>query len=80
MTMSIKTVQRERAKSGAGPLPTVRELRRLAADSRVRIYRQGGDWMLSAWSEGYHAWVERPIHYSLSGEPERVALAAALGV
>jgi len=61
-------------------LPTLRELRRLAKAQGLCVHRLGGQWIKSAWSDGYQANVETPMHYSLNDAPERVALAAALGV
>lgn len=83
MTLASARTRREnyrRQAHGEDPLPTLRQLRKLAKEHQVTIYRQGGQWIQSAWSDGYNALVETPLHWTLDNAPERVALAAVLGV
>ena len=72
--------RRQRREAHGPALPTLAQLRQLSKARQVRVYAQGGGWIKSVWCEGYGAWQETPMHYSYDGAPERIALAAALGV
>jgi len=81
--MSNYAIQKElqtRAMDGDPSLPTLRDLRRMAAEQGVEVHRQGGGWIVSMWCESQLAWLEHPAHYSADGLPERIMLARALTV
>jgi len=76
----IRHEQARRAAVGHNPLPTLATLNRLAKRLQTHIHTQGGGWIKTQWSEARQGWIEEPMHYSLNDAPERLALAAALGV
>lgn len=52
------------------------DLRKAISESKVASVRmQGGQWIISQWSEGRQAWIEQPCHYDTD---ERGAIEAAL--
>ncbi len=69
-----------RTTTGTPPLPTLRELRRMTKAEQLTVYREGGQWMRSQWSEARRANIVEPMHYDHNEQPERVVLAAALCV
>ena len=60
-------------------VPTVVQLRKIAVERQVQVYRVGGQWESAVWDSGMRVWHTRTEHYSFDSLPERVMLAHKLG-
>ena len=59
--------------------PSIGELRAKAKALGVTYYKQGSQWIRSAWSEHHRAHVLSPMHYSLDSASEKHLLLRELG-